>query len=338
MSKNRIGSGLKAWLRRDGLAIALYALVTILMTYPLFFKLGGDWLALRDADTYMKLWDNWWLQTFAFKEPSLFFTDMQFHPGGLDLSHHSISWSVAFLAWGLTLVSDAITAYNLTILIALFTTAYATYLLARPFTQYRAAAWLAGAIYGFAPYIVGHSGGHPDLVNLAPIPLAVLFLFQTFRKPSVPAGLGAALMIGLAAFNSLYIMVFALLTIGPVFLFLLLNERRWKQKEIWPAVGGFLLLSGLLLGIRLIPIFSNIGALGEAIEQKYTANVNQADVISYILPNFFNPLFSPYTRENANNYGIMNGKWSAYLGLVALALAITALTCKKQRKITWLMT
>ena len=79
-----------AWVRRDLVAIVLYLLATILMTYPLLFRLGGEWLALRDTDTYLKLWDNWWLQHHAFDEPSLFFTESLFHPSGLDLSYHSI--------------------------------------------------------------------------------------------------------------------------------------------------------------------------------------------------------------------------------------------------------
>ena len=326
----------KSWVRRDWFVIVLFAITTILMSYPLAFKLGGDWLALGDTDTYVKLWDNWWLQNSAFKEPSLFFTDLEFHPAGLDLSHHSISWTISFLSWPLALLTNAITAYNLTILFALFTTAYAAYLLVVPITQYRAAAWLAGAIYSYAPYHLLHSGGHPDLVHLAPIPLAVLLLFTAFTKPSILAALGAAVMVGLAAFTSLYIMVFALITVGPIFLFLLIDRRRWKQRNIWPAVIVFLLVTALLLGIRLIPVFRNAAALTAAIDLKYSADRDQTDLLSYILPSHKNPLFSPYTEEIATRLGDMNFKWPAYLGIVPIALSIVALTWKKHRKIVLL--
>jgi hypothetical protein len=310
------------------------------MTYPLAFRLGGQWLALRDYDTYMKLWDNWWLQNLAFSEPSLTFSEVLFHPLGLDLSFHSISWTVAVLSWALTTITDAITAYNLTILFAIFSTAYAAYLLARPFVRYRAAAWLAGAIYSFAPYHIAHSGGHPDLVHLAPIPLAVLLLFTAITRRTVLAALGAALMIGLAGFTSLYIMVFALLTIGPVLIFLLVDRRRWSQAQVWPVVLIFGLLSALLLVIRLVPIFRDSGALADAIETKYAAADNQTDLLSYVLPSQLNPFFAPYTKEIASLFGDMSRRWPAYLGLVPLALTISALTWKKQRKVAmlWLST
>jgi len=224
------------------------------MSYPLLFKLGGDWLALRDTDTYMKLWDNWWFQNYALKGASRDFTNMQFHPSGLDLSYHSISWTVALFTWILTRIVDSVTAYNLTIFAALFAAAYTAYLLVRPFLRYRAAAWLAGAVYSYAPYHLAHSGGHPDLVHLAPIPLAVLLLYKAITRTSLLAALGAALMVAISGFTSLYIMVIGLLTIGPVLIFLLLDERRWSQKQTWRIVILFGIASALLLSIRLVPI------------------------------------------------------------------------------------
>jgi hypothetical protein len=334
-----IWTAIKKWLRRDGIAIVLYLIATLLISYPLAFKLGQPWLATRDTDTFLKLWDNWWLQNLAFREPSLFFTDSLFHPRGLDLSHHSISWTVAFLSWGLTAFTDAITAYNLTILIAIFSTAYAAYLLARPFVRYGAAAWLAGAIYSFAPYHIAHSGGHPDLVHLAPIPLAVLLLYMAISRSSVLAAMGAALMVGFAAFTSLYIMVFTLLTIGPVLIFLLLDRRRWSEKQVWRSVVLFGLVSALLLSIRLVPIFRDVSALTEAIEAKYSVTQNQTDLLSYILPSQLNPLFTSYTLDIASRLGDMSSRWPAYLGVVPLVLIIVALLWKERRKavMLWLI-
>jgi hypothetical protein len=202
--------------------------------------------------------------------------------------------------------------------------------------RYRAAAWLAGAIYSYAPYHLAHSGGHPDLVHLASIPLAVLLLFAAITRPSVLAALGAALMIGLAGFTSLYIMVFALLTVGPVLVFLLIDKHRWTQARIWRIVIIFGVASLLLLAVRLVPILRDGSALTNAIESKYTAIFDQTDLLSYILPSHLNPLFAPYTSEIAASFGFMSAKWPAYLGIVPLALTVIALAWKEQRKIVLL--
>lgn len=327
---------IRAWLRRDGVVIILFGLATVAMSYPVALHLDGQWLAYRDIDTYVKIWDNWWLRSQAFNEPSFYFTGLQFHPNGLDLTFHSISWSVAFLTWFLSIFTDAISAYNLTILIALFTTAYAAYLLALRFVRYRAAAWLAGAVYSFAPYHVAHSGGHPDLAHLAPIPIAILLLFAAVRRPSLLAALGAAAMVGLAAFTSLYIMVFALLTIGPVLLFLLLDKGRWRERKVWPIVAVFAVLSAAFLAIRLAPILSDTNALSGAIELKYTAANDQTDLLSYVLPSRLNPLYAPFTEGIASQFADMSRKWPAYIGSLTAILLISALTWKKQRRIAWL--
>jgi hypothetical protein len=323
----------KAWLRRDGIVIALFVLASIVMTYPLAFQLDKQWLALRDTDTYVKIWDNWWLRNHAFSEPSLFFTGLQFYPNGLDLTFHSISWTVAFLAWPLAIITDVITAYNLTILIAIFTTAYAAYLLVMRFVRHRAAAWLAGAVYSFAPYHLAHSGGHPDLTQLAPIPIAVILLFSAVNQTSVLSALGAALMVGLAAFTSLYIMVFALLTIGPILLFLLLDKGRWRQREVWPVVAVFIIASAVFLTIRLAPILRDTSELAGAIELKYTANANQTDLLSYVLPSRLNPLYAPYTEKIASQFAYMSYHWPAYLGVVSVLLLLGALMWKERRRI-----
>ena len=332
----KLTSAFIAWLKRDGVVILLFILTALLMSSPIVFKLGGGWLALRDGDTYVKIWDNWWLREHVFNGASLTFTDLLFYPKGLDLSYHSISWTVALLSVMLGIVTDNISAYNLTILIALFATAYAAYLLARPFMRCRAAAWLAGAIYSYAPYHLAHAGGHPDLVHLAPIPLAVLLLYYAFTRKSLAAALGAALMIGLAGFTSLYIMVFALLTIGPVFIFLLVDNRSWSDIQIRRIVLVFIVVSAALLAIRLWPIYQDTSALDEAIESKYTAEFNQTDLLSYFLPSYLNPVFAPYTSDITDSFGNMSAKWPAYLGVLPVALSISALFRKKQRKAVFL--
>jgi hypothetical protein len=334
-SAHRVPSGqlrraLAAWARRDLAAILLYLLATLLATYPLALKLGSNWLAYRDIDTFMKLWDNWWLGSQAIPDRAFTSTNTLFYPLGLDLSFHSISWTVALLSNALSAAVGEITAYNLTVLLAVFSTAYAAYLLIYELLENRPAAWLGGAIYSFAPYHMAHTGGHPDLVFLAPIPLAILLLILAIRKSNGWLSFGAALMIGIAAFTSLYIMDFLLLTMGPIVLFMALEKGRWRHGAFWRT----LLIAGVvalpLLALRLAPVFQEQGALSLAIESKYAAAQNQTDLLSFVLPTHFNPIFAPFAGEIASRMP-MNSKWPAYLGIVPLALALFALTSKKYR-------
>ena len=330
----RLRSGLTHWLRRDGLAVLAYALVTIAMTYPIAFKLGEDWLAKRDIDTNMKVWDQWWFGRVMQEHLPTDYTRDLFYPTGLDLTYHSVSWSVVALAWLLTPLLGAIDAYNVTILLAVFLTAYAGYLLLRSMVHHRAAAWLGGAVYSFAPYHIAHTGGHPDLVHLAPIPIAALMFTRALTEGRLRFALGAALALGVAALTSLYIMDFALITLALLFIFLALDRSRWRTAQFWKVVAVFGAASALALAVRLIPILRSPDALTSAIEQKYEAADKQTDLLSFVIPSHFNPNFAPYVGEIALCF-VMNQKWPAYLGMVPLVLGLSALTWKEHRRRTW---
>ncbi len=313
------------WLKRDAAVFFLYLILTIGFTWPLTANLGDNWLATRDSDTYVKLWDQWWLQRSFDTAQSFRYTSDLFHPVGLDLTYHSISWLVAPVGWLLTPLLGQIDAYNMTILWSIFSTAYAAYLLIQYLLINRAAAFVGGIIYSFAPHHIAHAGGHPDLVHLAPIPVAALLLLYTMRKGhSYWYILVTAIIIAAAAYTSLYIMVFALLTLGPLFLFVALEERRWRTRLFWQKalwIGG---ITAVLLLIRLWPIFTNPQTLGEMIEAKYVAEASQTDPLALVTPSHFNPIFAPLVEPISSNFAF-NNKWPAYLGLTSLLLLLAAL-------------
>src|SRR5690606_12786219 len=117
-------------------------------------------------------------------QPFYFSKDI-FYPLGLDLSFHPASWTTTVVIWALAPLMGVFSAYKLMILVAVFSSAYAAYLLALWLTKNRVAAWFGGAVYSFAPYHLGDLRGHPDLTQLAFIPLAVLCLLIAFQQRRV---------------------------------------------------------------------------------------------------------------------------------------------------------
>ncbi|MEM7330839.1 MAG: hypothetical protein AAF490_02020 [Chloroflexota bacterium] len=320
-------------IKRDWGALLLYFGATILMTYPVAFKLNTNWVGFYDADTYVKLWDNWWI-TNQLASDTAYFTNVLFYPEGLDLSFHSISWTAAWMAWFFDIFVDPISAYNLTILMAVFLTGYGAYLLIFYLIQDQRIAWFGGAIYTFAPYHVTHTGGHPDLTHLMPIPLAALFLIDAYQNRRWQTAVLSAFCITVAAYTSFYIMNFAVLTIGVLVLFGMLIDKRWQNKQVWLITAVFSISVLLLLLPRLRPIFQNLASLTEAIELKFAADVGQSDLRSFITPSHFNPLFRNSVELIAERFG-MNNKWPAYLGTLPLLLTFIAISWRKEAKQIW---
>ncbi len=332
--KSKITSSLINWLKRDWLVLLLYLIATIVMTYPVAVRLSGDWVASRDVDTYMKLWDQWWFAKTIAAGQSLNFTRDIFFPGGIDLTYHSICWSATVLMWLVTPILGSIGAYNFNILFAVFTTAYGGYLLSRSMTQHRSAAWLGGAVYSFIPYHIAHTGGHPDLVHLAAIPIAVLLFTRAIQKSSIASALVAAVMIGLVAFTGLYLIIFAFITLIPIFIYLAFEHHRWRTQEFWKMAIIFGIASAIVVGPRVWPLVQSSDALDEALAGKFNADTLQTDLLAFVIPSHFNPIFAPVVEPIANRF-VMNQKWPAYLGLVAIVMWGSALTWRKNRKLTW---
>ncbi len=328
----------KEW-PKNALVATFYFVASLIMTYPLMFRLGGEWLATYDPDTYVKLWDIWWLRKVLQEGQSLMYTSYLFFPEGVDLSFHSISYVAAGLAVLFTAITDTITAYNLTIFLAVFTAALSGYWMAREVQLSRPAAWLAGAIYAFAPYHMAHSGGHPDLAFLAPIPIALIFIRRALLKGSYRYAFYGALMVFVAALTSLYILNLLFFTLLSLFVFWAFSERRWQNGRFWKTglVFGFLTTS--LVSLRLWPILTNLSGLSQAIEQKYVADATQTDLLAFVTPSHFNPFFEPYVKEIVESFE-MNQKWPAYLGFVPLVLVMIGLIRRKNWReyVPWLTT
>jgi hypothetical protein len=331
----KLRDGAVAWLERDGLIMLLYVLATVAMTYPVAFRLGGKWLALYDGgDTYAHLWNVWWLERLVKTGQPLYFSRDLFYPLGLDLTYHSFSWTHAALTWLLSRAVSVIIAYNVMVLVAIFGTAYSAYLLIRPMVDHQWAALLGGAIYSFAPYHVAHSSAHPDLVLLMPVPLTALLFTRALTHSDVWAAVGAALMLGIAAFTSLYIMDFAAITVALLFFYLALDGQRWRQAPFWRTAIVFGVASIVFVGIRIVPLLRDLGAFSAALEGKYSADTLQTDLLAYAIPSYLNPLFETFVTDVALRFE-MNRKWPAYLGLIPVVLTLSSLAWKKNRPRIW---
>jgi len=326
---------IKSWFGRDWRALLFYVFAALVMTYPLILNMGGNDMPITN-DLYMKLWDVWWLEHLIETGQAFYQSEDLFHPIGLNLSYHPTSWTSTALTWLFSQVVSVFTAYKIMILVAIITSAYSAYLLALWLTKHRMAALLGGAIYGIAPYHIGDLKDHPDLSQLAPIPITVLFFLQSLSSGNLLLAAGAGLMLGLVAWTGLYLFGFTAITLAILFIYLALVDQRWREKRFWITVATFAAASLIILAPRLYPVLKDSETLSYVIEEKFTAFTLQADVLAFVVPPGTNPLFTSLTGQISANFAKSESRHpSPYLGWVAITAVLSALFWRKNRKEIW---
>ena len=149
--------------------------ITIALTYPLIFRWDG---ASNDAgDPALNTWILWW-NTEAVPFSARWWDAPAFFPapGVLSFSENLLGLSLVStpLHW---LGAGPQTAYNVVFLLTFPLSALGAYLLGYELTKRHDAAFLAGLLFGFAPYRIAHL---PQIQALAsfPMPFALLGLHR----------------------------------------------------------------------------------------------------------------------------------------------------------------
>ncbi|MCB0195109.1 MAG: hypothetical protein KDJ65_24390 [Anaerolineae bacterium] len=157
------------------LVLAFYSILAVALTWPLVTRMAtavpndiGDPL----LNTWILAWDHHALLT----QPLRLFDANIFHPlpRTLAYSEHLIS-SAGLMLPLQGLIGEPVVIYNLSLLISFPLAAFGMYLLVLHWTHSRSAAFIAGLIFGFAPYRFA-AVAHLQLLTFQWLPLAVLFL------------------------------------------------------------------------------------------------------------------------------------------------------------------
>lgn len=288
--------------RSDALALLGLLGATLCFTWPLSVRLGTQ-LAGPPGDNHVFYWNVWWFRHALWQAPQWpFHTPLLFHPDGASLAFHTTTLlgTVPGSLLGLWLPLPA--AFNLVVLACFFGTGAAMYLLARRLlassgcTDATAASLslFAGVAYTFAPFHMAHIG-HLNILNVGVVPLAAwAFLRVESSRQARDALLLGACLAGAALADGYHALTATMLVAvlaawrapAPVSVAFGLSPPRRARHLASIAAGAFAALSWpvwvpmLQHGERW---FSDIQAGG--------ANTYVADVVAWILPSPFHPLW-----------------------------------------------
>ena len=225
-------------------AAALYTGLTVVLTYPLAFRLH-----LMDAgDSAFFAWAIGWERHALFHAPSLLPHGNMFFPLRYTLGMDEPVLGTSLLVLPLALFTDdAVVLYNVARLLTFALSALTAYLLARHLGASEGPSLLAGAAFAFSPVRVDQIA-HLSTLGTQWLPLVVLFAFRFFREGRARDALAAGALFALEAYACGYHGVIGLLVLPLSFLPLLWG--RWSRLPL--AVAGTGVAAAALLPLYLL--------------------------------------------------------------------------------------
>jgi hypothetical protein len=222
--------------RRTWLAVFVYTVAACVFTWPLvrnpYSLLGATDL----IDPSLYLWVLGWDLHTLFEHPGWLLNGRIFDaniyhpaPNTLAYSDHLLPQALA-LAPIYALTHDLVFCYNVLLLASLVASSLAMHVLARALVESERAAYLAGLIFGFAPYHFTHLG-HIQLQALYFLPLSFFFLHRLFARERRVDTIALGLVLGLQAVSSIYYGIIGGIGVGSVAIvvaFLSGRMRDWR--------------------------------------------------------------------------------------------------------------
>ena len=222
-------------------AIGLFALLTVLMTWPQARVIRTE--ATPHQDVYFNMWRVEWFAHALATAPSRLFDANIFYP-----EPDTLAMSDAMVVEGMAAAPfvwmgvRAVLLHNLLLLGAIALSGAAMFALARYLTGSRAAGIVAGIVFAFGPYRFEHIM-HMEMQWTMWMPLAFLALHRLYDTGRMKYGLALGGCLALQVLSSIYYGIFLGVLIGLAALLLVLRDRTVPFKSVLAPLAAAALIA-----------------------------------------------------------------------------------------------
>jgi len=332
----RVASRWRTWLRS---ASTWFSVAWLRLTAPLAAYLAlagllfaGAWRAPstlavgNTVDTSLQMWFLGWTPFALSHGHNPLLTTYLDSSVGVNLMWNTAMPLLGVLVWPVTATLGPVVAYNALETAALALSAWCAFLVYRRYVGNTLAAAVGGLLFGFSPYMLAHSLGHPQLTALFIPPLIWLTLDEILvRRRWSPILMGVVLGLLGAAQLLIEEEVFAMVVLfGLAGLLLLLvlarDEARDWRRAIRAGVATaltFTVVAAFPLAIQLfgpqrLPLGSTVRM----------PNSFQTDLLNFIMPSHLNALAPAWVFGISRYFPGGPTEAAAYLGIHLIALLV----------------
>src|SRR5580765_3328622 len=208
--------------------LAVGAVLTVALTYPLAFKIGSVG-RVDNGDGQFSIWNVAWVARTLVVDPLHVYDANIFYPHRWTLAYSENNLGAGVLAipayW---ITRNPYFAHNFVVLLAFLLTAIGTYYLVRYLTGDRRAAAVSGICFAFCPHVFGHLP-HIQALMAAGLPFCMLAFHRLTDRPTAGRGVVLGLVMAAQAISSGYYGVFVLLMVGFAALVVAMSRRLWAD-------------------------------------------------------------------------------------------------------------
>ena len=338
----------RRWLRRPTLrgsltALGVYFLATVVVTYPVAFRLNEVIAGFPARDGWQYTWWLWFSRRLLLDGRGLADLHLLNHPVGL---HHPFQWTLTYLSALAVPVGSILSpaaTFNLMVLASFVLSGLAAYHLCRGLTASHWAALVGGAVFAFAPNRLGHAmAGWLPQMTVYVYPWYTLVLIRTIRRPTVGRAVLLGILAGVGA--NVYVMHIAYFLL-PITVVITIAEMGRLRSGFFSQTRILLLALALALCLiiavpPMIPLIR--GRLGEKVAYLSTTGIvgHSADLLAFVTPSPYHPImtrlgFVPSFAQHVFADREALRARAAYLGLIPVLLGGWGLLRTRPRPWRW---
>ena len=204
-------SGTARWIRH-ALVLIVFVAAAVLV-FSAAWKAPATTIIGVGGDPLLAIWFMRWVPFAISHGFNPLLTDYLDYPQGVNLMWNTAAPLLGVVFWPVTERFGPIVAYNLAETLALASSAWVAYLAFGRYIGSTVAAAVGGLLFGFSPYMISHSLGHPSLTVAFTVPLMLLLFDDIFVRQRRPVLVVGGLL-GLLAVTQLLISEELLAEIG----------------------------------------------------------------------------------------------------------------------------
>ncbi len=310
------------------MVFGIYLILSIALFWDTIHSPYNNWVGdIGDPNTFM--WNLYWIPYALIHGHNPLFSNYLMYPKGINLLWNTSIIFPAIILTPITFAFGPIFSFNFLTVLALPISASVAYLAIRRYCKSRISAFIGALLYGFSPYMLAQSLGHPNLtlVWYPPFVLLIsdLFLKQKIKRKTFSIALGVGSLIQLLTSEEILITTaisaIVLLVILKIFLSNYFNKERLQ--EIFIAI-----FAGAVIAFILSLYFLYFQFFGpQRIKGPIQASaLYVTDLLNLVVPTQFQFIFPSWAHYIAFHFSGNGSEWTGYIGAPLLFVAIIVIS------------